>query len=299
MTAAHPTLIKRLDEFLISIPVDGLSISIAERAKVSVADVRQMLATYMNEAKVSFALIETHLNKNLRTLEVGAGLCLTSLFLRSQGYPVTALEPALGGYGLFDVAKQTIIDHFNDIQLEVLTCPAQELSRTKHGEFSLIFSNNVMEHIPDWQSALTAMASVLAKQGIMRHSCPNYSVPYEPHYGVPVFRHLPGVSKRLFLPKTADTEIWNSLNFICYRDVKSYCTHNDLLCSFDKGLLYKALMRIKEDREFKSRHKGVIASLASLLITTGVVRLFSYIPASISTPMIFSINKPDDLAGDT
>jgi len=227
----------------------------------------------------------------MRILEVGAGLCLTSLFLRQQGYNITALEPAIGGFDLFARIKQAMLENYLDIDLQVMEKPAQQLNPTEDGCFDLIFSNNVMEHIPDWPAALDAMATVLATDGLMLHACPNYTVPYEPHYGVPVFRHFVKLSKHLFLGKAHDQGIWNSLNFITCRELGSHCNSLGLNCHFEKALLYKALKRIDNDPLFEKRHKGAVATIARLIMRSGLGRLIRHIPPCLATPMVVEISK--------
>ncbi|WP_167631205.1 class I SAM-dependent methyltransferase [Mariprofundus ferrooxydans] len=250
-----------------------------------------MLETYANESRVTIELIAGHLQPHMRILEVGAGLCLTSLFLRQQGYHITALEPAIGGFDLFARIKQAMLEHYPGIDLQVMEKPAQQLNPTENGCFDLIFSNNVMEHIPDWPAALDAMATVLAEDGVMLHACPNYTVPYEPHYGVPVFRHFVTLSRLLFLRKTHDQGIWNSLNFITCRALSAHCNNHDLNCHFEKALLYKALKRIDDDPLFEERHKGAVASIARLIMRSGLGRLIRHIPPCLATPMVVEINK--------
>ncbi len=291
MTADAPISEKKLNAFLSGIPVVKIAERIAAATGGHVPDIAAKLDIYINEARISFRLVEPRLNRRQRLLEAGAGLCLLSLFLKREGYNITALEPALGGFGLFDVARQAILRHYRDIPLVVLDCPAQQLNRRMHGEFDLIFSNNVIEHIPDWQAALAAMNSVLAQGGRMIHACPNYTVPYEPHYGVPVFRRFPKLSRRLFLPSGSNPEIWDSLNFIRSCDIRRFCAERQLRCRFEKALLYKALRRISEDPLFRSRHAGPVATCAALLQRSGLLHLFRYMPVALSTPMVFEIAR--------
>jgi len=289
MNPDYLTLKPKLLEFLDQIPFDAIALQVAGKTGKHAGEISSLLDTYANESLVSLELVAKRLTSTERVLEVGAGLCLLSLFLKQQGYSVIALEPALGGYGLFDQTKDAIREHFSSIQLEVLTVPAQALTVDEHGSFDLIFSNNVMEHIPDWPSAISAMATVLSENGTMVHACPNYTVPYEPHYGIPVFRHFRGLSALLFLPKDADTEIWNSLNLITSNQIKRFCRTQNLTCDFEKSLLYKAFQRIHDDPVFQQRHQGMISTAANLAVKTPFRQLIRNIPASLSTPMIFEI----------
>jgi len=289
MNSNSITLKARLVQFLDEIPFDTIASQVATKTNKSNSEIAALLSTYANESLVSLDLIADHLEQAERILEVGAGLCLLSLFLKHEGYHIIALEPALGGYGIFEQTKDSVLDHFSILQLEVLTETAQQLNTSKHGSFDLIFSNNVIEHIPDWKSALTAMASVLSSEGRMLHSCPNYTIPYEPHYGVPVFRHFRKLSQRIFLPKIADTDIWNSLNFITCHNIKKLCKQKGLSCHFKQGLLYEAFRRIHNDPVFKERHEGFIVHMASLMMQSPFRQLIRNIPACLSTPMIFEI----------
>ena len=125
----------------------------------------------------------------------------------------------------------------------------------------------------------------------MIHACPNYTIPYEPHYGVPVFRHFPNLSRKLFLPSGSDTEIWESLNFITCREIKSHCNRSNLTFRFRSELLYKAIKRINDDVVFRERHQGLVATLASLIMKSGLGALIRRIPPALSTPMIVEISR--------
>ena len=282
------SLLHRLDQFLSAMPFERIA------SEIGTEEAPEMLNIYANESRVAVTLIAHHIHNDMKLLEVGAGLCFTSLFLKSEGYHITALEPAMGGFGMFEQLKNIILQHHSALQLNVITEPAQLLSVDQHGKFDLIFSNNVMEHIPDWQSALGAMGDVLSKQGKMIHACPNYSVPYEPHYGTPVLRCLPNLSRRLFVSKQADLDIWHSLNFITCRQIKRYYQQQQLQPYFEKALLYKALKRIDDDPLFKQRHQGFIANMATFIMRSGLGTLIKFIPASMATPMIFEIKRPPE-----
>ncbi len=278
-----------LIQFLDEIPIDAIATQVAGQTNKPGSEIAALLDTFANESLVTLDLVTDHIEAAERILEVGAGLCLLSLFLKHKGYPVIALEPALGGYGIFEQTRDAILDHFSNLSLEVITEPAQQLNNSTHGCFDLIFSNNVIEHIPDWQSALTAMAAVLSSEGKMLHSCPNYTIPYEPHYGVPVFRHFRKLSQSLFLPKNADTDIWNSLNFVTCFSIKKLCKQNAFSCNFKQGLLYEAFRRIHVDPVFKERHEGFIVHVAAFMMKPPFRQLIQNLPACLSTPMIFEI----------
>jgi len=299
MKQHRPTLKTALKQFLDTIPFDDIASDVASTTNTPASEISCLLETYANESYVSLNLVEAHLptfdaDNYLRMLEVGAGLCLLSLFLKQQGYQIVALEPALGGYGIFEQSKDAMLKHFSDVNLEVLTEAAQQLNPEQHGSFDLIFSNNVIEHIPQWQAALSAMMTVLPKHGQLIHACPNYTIPYEPHYGVPVFRHFRGLSQRLFLSKSDDTDIWHSLNFITCGQIKLFCRKQHLLCHFEAELLYQAFYRIHHDPVFQQRHQGMITFVANWMMKAPFKQIIRRLPASLSTPMIFTIRHNEE-----
>lgn len=269
----------------------GIASELATDDGQSESQVAAMIGTFVNESRVTLELVIGQIDRGQRILEVGAGLCICSLFLRRQGFDITALEPALGGFGLFEQIKAKMLAHYADIDLPVLEKPAGLLDAATDSRFSLIYSNNVIEHIPDWRGALDAMGRVLARDGMMVHACPNYSVPYEPHYGVPVFRCCPDLSRKLFLPVSADPEIWESLNFLTCNQLKSYCSSSALTYRFRTGLLYSAIKRIDDDPLFRERHRGLVSMIATLIMRSGLGALIRRMPATLSTPMIIEIGR--------
>jgi len=281
----------KLEAFLAEIPIAVIVRDAARRAGRDKTEITALLETFINETYVTLGVVEDHLDRQKNMLEVGAGLCLFSLFLRKEGFAITALEPALGGFGIFDILRRTILEHYSNIDLPVLAIPASDLNVSEHGHFDLIFSSNVIEHIPNWQGALRSMLDVLTLHGVMVHACPNYTVPYEPHYGVPVFRRLPKLSKKLFLSADADEEIWGSLSFICHKQVRSFAARQGLSVVFKRGLFYQALTRLQRDAVFRHRHKGLVSNMADILNATGLLGLLRYLPPAMSTPMMFEIRR--------
>jgi 2-polyprenyl-3-methyl-5-hydroxy-6-metoxy-1,4-benzoquinol methylase len=248
----------------------------------------EVLHTFANEARVTLDLVEKFLKSEIRILEVGAGICLFSIFLKTENFNVIALEPALGGFSNFEKIKNAVLGYYSHIDLDVLRIPAQDLNSQNHGMFDLIYSNNVIEHIPDLRQTFSAMTNVLAKDGLMVHACPNYMVPYEPHFGIPVIKKFSGLSRQLFRKKIeTNIDLWNSLNFISYFTVKALATKNHLNVKFKRGVLYDSFLRLDTDQSFRERHRhSWILSLFLFLKSLGVLRFVQALPPCFSTPMI-------------
>jgi SAM-dependent methyltransferase len=247
------------------------------------------LETLKAEAKLGFRLVKDSLVAGQRVLEVGSGMGLLAGYLNSRGVDITALEPGLGGFSFSAALAKAVQKCPEFATLKRLDIPADCLSKKLHGEFDFIYSVNVLEHIPELEIALKGMAGVLAPNGKMVNTCPNYTVPYEPHFGIPLVPFFPRISP-MFFPKCRGSELWGSLNFITSRWIKKICRRNGLKVSFEGGILYRTLLRLEEEPEFLKRQSNpLILGIFRLLKITGLLKLTQFMPASLSTPMIYEI----------
>ena len=283
----------KLELFLANFETEGICERLKNGHGFERNYVSDLLLTFANETRVTLSLVEEFLNPDMRILEVGAGICLFSIFLRSENYHVVALEPVLGGFSVFEEIKNAVLAYYSHIDLAVLRISAKDLDPRKHREFDLIYSNNVIEHIPDLPSTFSAMTSVLSEKGLMVHACPNYVIPYEPHFGIPVLKLCPGLSRRLFSKRIeGNVELWDSLNFISYFNVKNLAKNDRLHVKFVKGVLYDSLLRLETDESFRERHVNKwVLSLFAILKNLGILRMVQYVPPCLSTPMIIVLSR--------
>ncbi len=252
-------LIENFDHFILSIPRASITKKICHATGKPAKDTQETIEIYINEARAALNFIHPLLSqRDARILEVGAGLCLVSLFLKEEGFNIVALEPTTGGFDFFSVFQKVIIDHYRDTKLEILPYPAKDLSKKNVGTFDLIFSFNVIEHIPDPLSTLHVLLNLLNTKGRMTHACPNYLIPYEPHFGIPVLASWPGLSNFFFYKKISRNRVlWDSLNFITSLEVKRFAKQHDLSLQFSQGLLANAFIRLKKDPIFRERQKNI------------------------------------------
>ncbi|MEY8198409.1 MAG: methyltransferase domain-containing protein [Colwellia sp.] len=278
--------------FIANIPVNALAEQIALQSKDSVGEIEAFLDLFINEMHGALDIVKPYLDLRLSLLEVGAGLCFFSLFLRSENYNITALEPVAGGFDRFTLAKAVILDHYHELDLSVLDKKAQDLLPQNDGYFDFVFSNNVIEHIPELDRTLAAIAKVMSRQGKMVHGCPNYTVPYEPHFQIPVLKCWPGLSERLYAKRLDPmTELWRSLNFITYFDVRAFAKGHKMQLKLRKGLIHQAFVRLGQDSYFRERQSGKGLWYCYLLLKkTGLLRLLKYWPACLATPMIIELS---------
>jgi len=127
--------------------------------------------------------------------------------------------------------------------------------------FDLIFSVMPLEHIPDFEAAFAGMAAVLAPQGRMIHLCPNYMVPYEPHFGLPLVPLAPRATA-LLLPSLKASGLWRSLNFVTYRRVRRCAAAAGLTVEFAPRMMLRAFERLDRDPIYRGaparpRHDGL------------------------------------------
>lgn len=285
---------EKLDEFLRSMPMEVLVGRLASRCGMTAEEAGTFLELYANEMRTTLGLVGEKIEPGLKMLEIGAGLCLFSVFLKKQGYDITALEPSAGGFGKFETAKGIILEAYAAVGLRVWEFPAQDLLSCDD-RFDLIFSNNVLEHIPDLEVAWSGMCGVLKPEGVMLHNCPNYFFPYEPHLGIPVFKFAPQLSTFFFRGVVErHRDVWESLNFITYFDVKRLTKAAGMKVVFKKGLLFEALSRIEKDPFFRERHSGsLVMAVYTILNKTSLLGLLRHIPPMLSTPMIFQCGRSD------
>jgi SAM-dependent methyltransferase len=241
------------------------------------------------EARHALQTISPHLHGRHRVLEVGAGLGVLAGFVASLGHDVTALEP--GGIGFEQRQALTENPHGPGSwwpDLDFRNCKVEDLDPEQEKPFGLIYSVNVLEPVDQPDRALAAMAAVLSPDGIMVHECPNYHVPFEPHFGVPLLPFRPVLSASLLPSRITDTGLWRSLNFLTSSQVGRIAADLDMRAHFEPGLLAQSLERLDSDAEFRDRHRG-IAAAAGTLRRLGLINLLARLPASASTPMVFTL----------
>ncbi len=285
---SSPPMITRFGDYRTTLGNPDLRASIAEQAGVDATWLGARLDVSLAEARFALQFVAPLLTDAGRVLEVGAGLGLLSSFLSTTGVDITTIEPGGEGFDGYRDTGRAIraalgVDHpTHDVAVEDVD---RELLG---GTFDVIFSNNVLEHVHDVGAALTCLDALLAPGATMVHNCPNYAVPYEPHFGVPLLPLRPGATARILPRRVTDTGLWRSLNFVTVSDIRSIATNCDAHVTFERGLLADAFDRLREP-EFAARHTA-LARLAPIL--RPLTRVLRTLPASMTTPMIFRWTRP-------
>lgn len=264
----------------------------AQHSGLDRSRVAQVVEICAEEVAVGRALVAPHLKPGMRIIEIGAGIGLLAHDLHRQGWNIVALEPGANGFG--DSARiGAAVRAFIGGDLPVLDKEASRLDPRTDGTFDLIFSVNVLEHIPDLEENLAAMLGVLAPGGLMAHTCPNYHVPYEPHYALPL---VPGFPQAVTVlkPHLHKEELWRSFNFITTSRVKRFARRAGLDIRFDRGLLYEAIHRLDDDAQFSQRHRGLVPLVYGALKRLGLMGALKHLPPALATPMRFTCRRASE-----
>ena len=266
--------------------------NVIDTLEMSEEELRPMYLAAVEESRQTLSLlVDIQLERGSRVLEVGAGFGLASICLAMMGFDVCALEP--GGLG-FEQNRSASMAFASScaVQINHVAASAEIADFGNLGKFDLVVSNNVLEHIPDVDKALTNLNNAINPGGVMIHSCPNYTFPFEPHFGIPLLPFMPRLT-RFLLPKSVGTSgLWNSLNFITQSQVKKNAQANNMSCVFKPGTMSKSIERLNRDPQFAERHQAIARIVKLRVVYVLLVRLFS-LPPRFATPMDFLLCAPE------
>ncbi|MBL6613014.1 MAG: methyltransferase domain-containing protein [Reyranella sp.] len=247
------------------------------------------LASIVNEAHLALNLLDwAGIRDGMRVLEVGAGAGLFTAFLQAQGIAVTAIEPVAQGFGA-TLAARVIVSRSVSQAPNILALEARQLDPARDGLFDMIFSVNVVEHFMPLIENLDGISTVMAARGIQVHTCPNYRIPYEPHFGTALLPVIP--ARTPHIAKRCPQELWQSLNFITAADVRRYAKSRGLEIRFQPGLLAVALRRLLHEEAFAGRQPRWLSLLAHAAHLSGLIAPLSLLPPGLATPMTFRLQR--------
>ena len=241
------------------------------------------LTVSLAETDFSLRWLARWLKDGQRVLEVGSGLGLTSAYLASTGIDVCSIEPGGIGFERYERVNPLLRASLG-IAHPHLTMPVEDISAAAAGTFDLVFSNNVLEHVADVDRTMVALGAVLRPGGVIVHNCPNYHVPYEPHFGIPLLPGWPALTARVLPSRITSTGLWRSLNFVTARQMRRIAAEHGATVQFQRGVLADAFDRFGEP-EFALRHRVLARFAGPLRVLAPVLRR---IPPSLATPMIVS-----------
>lgn len=249
-----------------------------------------IMDNYIEESVFGLTLLQEFDLEGKKLLEVGAGAGILTAWLLQNDIDVWGIEPSGMGYDFHIEMFSSVKEFFGLPEGRIIDAAAEDLNPQVINGVDIVFSLNVMEHIQpqNLAKAFAGMKSVLGAEGKMVHHCPNYTIPFEPHYGLPLipfFPHAIGKLKGVY-----NDGVWQSLNFITYFKAKKLARQADLNITFKKGLMADAFARLENDEVYASRHK-TLTKIYPLLKYSGFIWLMRQIPPSLCTPMTFYLTK--------
>ncbi|MGN6143242.1 MAG: class I SAM-dependent methyltransferase [Mesorhizobium sp.] len=256
---------------------------------------QKQLARVRAEAEFGESEIHSFLDAlapGARILEVGCGTgYLLARF--AKDYPhlhFDGLEPIGSGFAQFEPVLDAVSAALVNVQ--IFKNPIETYTSTDD-HYDLIFSINVFEHLGDWRQGIDAAVRLLNEAGSLVFLCPNYTFPYEPHFGIPL---LGSKASRLVFSRRIerverDTDsfgLWNSLNFITAFAVKRHCVRNGYKVVLDQAITGRMVGRLSTDGEFAAR-QGLLGKL--LASSFSPTRIFAFLPSSILPYMKVIVSK--------
>jgi len=283
----------QLNEFIEVLMRDDRLIKQSENNSRSTLE--QALKIYCSEARVALDMIFPYLDSNVKILEVGSGPCILTVFLANQDFNISGVEPSEEAFSEICLLKERIVSLYSSYEFCLYDQRIEDLIAPSNQQFDVIFSLNVMEHIAKPKQAISRMISLLSKNGRMIHSCPNYAVPYEPHFGIVVFQWFPSLSYLIWRKKIRrNIELWKSLNFISVRGLSKMVKECGGEIEFRRGTAFLAFERLGQDATFRERHTaGALPLLYGVLSKLRILKALRFLPVSLSTPMIFKVGRAE------
>jgi len=247
------------------------------------------------EARFGWREIRLHVPESATALEVGAGPGMLAAAMAGECASVTALEPVADGFS----TTTRLLAFFEEQGPDNLTILRERLEdHTERGGYDFIWSVNVFEHLEDWRTGLTAVSNLLSPGSEALILCPNYAVPYESHFNLPILINKQ-MTQRIFAKTIARFEregdcagLWESLNMITSGKVRKYARQSGIKMTFDRDMTTRILDRFATDPSLRDRHRwadGLIGFVHAL----GIHRLWRHLPMMFHPYMAIRVSRPD------
>ena len=249
-------------------------------------EVTDPLRTYISEAKFFQSLISpdvSSLKRGSHLIEVGSGIGLLSLHLASMGFEVTAFEPQSSGFNQMNAMRSLIFKNWKPPipQVEFREEILEQVTKLKKMA-DYIFAINVIEHVHDYENLIAHVIKAKTPKATFRIICPNYSIPYEPHFNIPII-FSKRITRFVFGSKIRNSKIpnsdefWGDLSWPKQRGLKNMLKSNGWDAEFSHDATHAYLKRVLTDSDFIARKGFLIGSLFRVIShLTKVVRFIPH-----------------------
>lgn len=243
------------------------------------------LRTYISEAKFFKNIVTpdvANLISGSYVIEVGSGIGLLSLHLASLGFEVTAFEPQSSGFNQMNAMRSLISENWKPSAPQVEFREASLNQTTQLEKLAdYIFAINVIEHVHNFEELITHAVKAKTPEATMRIVCPNYSIPYEPHFNIPII-FTKKVTKFIFGHKIHNSKIpdsdefWGDLSWPTQKKLKKILKSKGWNVEFSRDATHEYLNRAFSDSDFIVRKGRIIGSLFKLISV--LVKIVRFVP---------------------
>ena len=248
-------------------------------------EITDPLRTYISEAKFFKNIVApdvANLISGSYVIEVGSGIGLLSLHLASLGFEVTAFEPQSSGFNQMNAMRSLISENWKPSAPQVEFREASLNQTTQLEKLAdYIFAINVIEHVHNFEELITHAVKAKTPEATMRIVCPNYSIPYEPHFNIPII-FTKRITKFIFGHKIHNSKIpdsdefWGDLSWPTQKKLKKILKYKGWNVEFSRDATHEYLNRAFSDSDFIVRKGRIIGSLFKL--TSVLVKIVRFIP---------------------
>ena len=243
------------------------------------------LRTYISEAKFFKNIVTpdvANLISGSYVIEVGSGIGLLSLHLASLGFEVTAFEPQSSGFNQMNAMRSLISENWKPSAPQVEFREASLNQTTQLEKLAdYIFAINVIEHVHNFEELITHAVKAKTPEATMRIVCPNYSIPYEPHFNIPII-FTKRITKFIFGHKIHNSKIpdsdefWGDLSWPTQKKLKKILKSKGWNVEFSRDATHEYLNRAFSDSDFIVRKGRIIGSLFKL--TSVLAKIVRFVP---------------------
>jgi len=254
--------------------------------------------TYALEAEFFEDVLASDVSKlpsESHLVEIGAGIGLLALKLVARGYKVTAFEPEAAGFTEMHAMREIVlsnwigeiptvnfIDHYIDDTTEI-------------GEpADYMIAINVIEHVPEYEQLIVNALRLKSESATLRLICPNYAIPYEPHFEIPIIL-TKNFTWRIFKKRITKSttpnpvDFWRDLSWPTQRKLKKKLDNLGIVAEFSRDATNHYIKRALTDPKFIER-KGPIIGNCLKVFATVAQHLTRFIPLSFSPIIDCRIN---------
>jgi hypothetical protein len=251
---------------------------------------RLKIRTYIGEADFYYSILKSDLQgikKGATVVEIGSGTGLLSMYIASLGFKVYSFEPQSSGFT--DMLKmKEILNHCWESDFPVANFINDYYSDSYFKENEVIdyfLAVNVIEHIPNYGELIQDVKIKMNMNSVFRIICPNYLIPYEPHFDIPIIFNkkltLILLRKKILSSDLSNSlAFWDDLSWPTPSKVKRAVMDSRMSIDFSRQTTKSYLERPVMDDSFKQR-KNKLTFQVIKLISKVLIPVLSFVPLTL------------------